>query len=137
MTERRKTPLRLRRQVAMRAQYRCKYCKAPEAFSLDTFTIDHIQPISAGGSDELDNLAFACYNCNRTRNHASPPTEQGGRDKCTSRFAGSGRGTSSQIDVNILTIEANAPESGMTEFKASTVPIEKTHGGLGLHPKIT
>ena len=75
MTERRKIPLRLRRQVAMRAQYRCEYCKAPEAFSLDTFTIDHIQPISAGGSDDLDNLAFACHNCNNRKQDTNTATD--------------------------------------------------------------
>lgn len=41
-----------------------EYCKANVAFSPNPFTIDHIIPISAGGTDELDNLAYACFGCN-------------------------------------------------------------------------
>lgn len=67
MAPRRKIPLRLRRQVIVRAQYRCEYCRSPEDFSLDTFTIDHVQPVAEAGSDDLDNLAFACHNCNNRK----------------------------------------------------------------------
>jgi hypothetical protein len=31
------------------------------------FTIDHVLPQSAGGSDDADNLALACRNCNERR----------------------------------------------------------------------
>jgi HNH endonuclease len=68
MATRRKIPIRVRRQVIARAQYRCEYCLLPEDLSLDTFTIDHIQPVSDAGSDDLDNLAFACHNCNNRKN---------------------------------------------------------------------
>lgn len=67
MTTRRKIALTLRKAVRLRARGRCEYCLAPEAFSLDSFTIDHIQPVTAEGSDALDNLAFACHNCNNRK----------------------------------------------------------------------
>jgi hypothetical protein len=67
MTLRRKISIRLRRKVMLRAQSRCEYCRSPEAFSLDTFAIDHIVPITESGSDDLDNLAFACHNCNNRK----------------------------------------------------------------------
>jgi hypothetical protein len=67
MAERRAIPLRLRREVAQRAQRLCEYCRSPEAFSLDTFTIDHIRPVADSGSNESDNLAFACHNCNNRK----------------------------------------------------------------------
>jgi len=67
MPTRRKIPLRLRRKVMERAQYRCEYCRSPEDFSLDTFTVDHIQPVTHDGDDELENLAFACHNCNNRK----------------------------------------------------------------------
>lgn len=67
MASRRKVPSRLRVMVALRAQGRCEYCRAPETFSLDSFTIDHIQPITQSGDDDLGNLAFACHNCNNRK----------------------------------------------------------------------
>jgi 5-methylcytosine-specific restriction endonuclease McrA len=67
MPLRRNITLRLRREVTQRAQGRCEYCRSQEAFSLDTFTIDHIHPVAGSGTDEPDNLAFACHNCNNRK----------------------------------------------------------------------
>ncbi len=79
MVERRKIPARLRKEVAKRAKYRCEYCQSPEHFSLDTFTIDHILPLSEAGGDDLENLAFACHNCNNRKQNTisimDPETE--------------------------------------------------------------
>lgn len=38
--------------------------------SADRFHIDHLQPVSLGGSDELENLALACSRCNQRRSNA-------------------------------------------------------------------
>jgi hypothetical protein len=48
----------------MRAQNRCEYCLSRADFATETFAVDHIVPISMGGSNELDNLALACSGCN-------------------------------------------------------------------------
>ncbi len=53
--------------VRTRAQFRCEYCHYPELLSSAPLSIDHIQPQSLGGSDELDNLALACRRCNERR----------------------------------------------------------------------
>ena len=50
--------------VNERANGCCEYCKSPFDFSTELFSIEHIIPISLGGNDELDNLAFACIGCN-------------------------------------------------------------------------
>ena len=71
MAARRKIPARLRQQVIARAQNRCEYCLSPEAFSLDSFTVDHIHPVADAGSDAPDNLAFACHNCNNRKQVAT------------------------------------------------------------------
>ena len=31
------------------------------------FTVDHVTPLSAGGSGDEDNLALACFHCNRQK----------------------------------------------------------------------
>lgn len=53
--------------VRQRAQLRCEYCHYPEILSSAPLSIDHIQPQSLGGSDNLENLALACRRCNERR----------------------------------------------------------------------
>lgn len=60
-----------RRIVRERAQLRCEYCHADERWQFIRFTTDHIIPQSVGGSDEIDNLALACRNCNERRGNRS------------------------------------------------------------------
>ena len=56
-----------RQMVRERANRRCEYCHADERWQFVRFTIDHVLPQSAGGSDEATNLALACRNCNERR----------------------------------------------------------------------
>lgn len=60
-----------RRVVRERAQLHCEYCHADERWQFIRFTIDHVLPQSAGGSDDVDNLALACRNCNERRGNRS------------------------------------------------------------------
>lgn len=53
--------------VRQRARGLCEYCHADERWQFVRFTIDHINPQSAGGGDAPDNLALACRNCNERR----------------------------------------------------------------------
>lgn len=55
----------LRRSIRESDLNRCAYCLAPEQLSVASFEIDHIVPLSAGGSTQPDNLCLACPNCNR------------------------------------------------------------------------
>ena len=55
----------LRATVRDRAGQRCEYCRRSQADSpLIAFHVEHIIPRKHGGSDELDNLALACPDCN-------------------------------------------------------------------------
>ena len=74
-------PLSTRRVVRERAQRRCEYCHADERWQFIRFTIDHVVPQSAGGSDDADNLALACRNCNERRGNRLE-----GRDPETQTF---------------------------------------------------
>jgi hypothetical protein len=65
-----------RRYVAERAGFCCEYCLSQVKYSPDPFTIDHVDPRARGGTNDLNNLAFACMGCNgrkSTRNLASDP----------------------------------------------------------------
>lgn len=54
----------MRREVAAYFRFCCAYCKAQEAVLGMHFTVDHIIPETFGGSNELDNLCLACWDCN-------------------------------------------------------------------------
>jgi 5-methylcytosine-specific restriction endonuclease McrA len=51
--------------VRERAGNRCEYCKLHQENSpLAPLHVEHVIPKFHGGSDDLDNLAFACIDCN-------------------------------------------------------------------------
>ncbi len=58
---------RLRKLVFERARGCCEYCLSQVKYAPDPFSIEHIMPRSKGGSDDPDNLAWACMGCNRIK----------------------------------------------------------------------
>src|SRR5271165_6841534 len=50
--------------VRQRYQRRCGYCGVSEGETGGELTVDHYQPVSAGGDDTDDNLVYACFRCN-------------------------------------------------------------------------
>ena len=50
--------------VSERAGHRCEYCRAPEAIFNFPFEVEHIIPLSRGGSDNPANKGLACRSCN-------------------------------------------------------------------------
>lgn len=55
--------------IRERADWLCEYCHANERWQYVTFTIDHVISLSKGGTDDLDNLALACFHCNRQKSN--------------------------------------------------------------------
>ena len=55
--------LKLRFEVFKRDNFTCQYCgrKTPEVI----LELEHIIPLSKGGTDEFDNLTTSCFECNR------------------------------------------------------------------------
>ena len=54
-----------RTQVRERAQNACEYCHLHQDDSpLAALHVEHVIPKAHGGTDELDNLALACIDCN-------------------------------------------------------------------------
>jgi hypothetical protein len=59
----------LREEVKLRANKCCEYCKSQDKYSPTDFTIDHIIPESLDGTSEIENLAYACFLCNRLKSN--------------------------------------------------------------------
>lgn len=55
--------------VRERANRRCEYCQRPDRIIGMLFQIDHIKPQALEGSDELENLAYACVDCNSHKSY--------------------------------------------------------------------
>jgi hypothetical protein len=55
----------LRREVIERAQNRCEYCLLPADMAFFPHELDHVIAEKHSGATNLDNLAFACWRCNR------------------------------------------------------------------------
>lgn len=53
--------------VKERAKGCCEYCLALSAFAFHPFVMEHITPLIAGGTSEVNNLAFACQHCNNCK----------------------------------------------------------------------
>lgn len=76
----RKLSVSVQEQVRQRANCLCEYCHTDETWQYIPFTIDHIKAVSEGGEDSLDNLALACFHCNRYKSNKQmafdPETEK-------------------------------------------------------------
>lgn len=59
---------KLRFEVFNRDNFTCRYCgrKTPEVI----LELDHVIPLSKGGTDDLDNLITSCFECNRGKGRA-------------------------------------------------------------------
>jgi len=51
-------------EVRRRYGFRCGYCGVSEANTGGELTVDHYQPVTAGGDDSDENLVYACFRCN-------------------------------------------------------------------------
>jgi len=67
VSRRRKISPGIQRLVRQRANQLCEYCHTSERWQYVRFTIDHVIPLAQGGSDDADNLALACFHCNRRK----------------------------------------------------------------------
>ena len=62
---RQRVPARLRRLVRERADERCEYCRLAETDAFFAHEPDHIIAEKHRGKTTADNLALACFDCNR------------------------------------------------------------------------
>lgn len=67
MAARRHIPKDIQTQVRQRANGLCEYCHASEKWQYVEFTIEHVIPLNKNGGETVDNLALACFHCNRKK----------------------------------------------------------------------
>jgi HNH endonuclease len=62
---------------AVRERYnaKCGYCSVTERESGGDLTVDHFQPVSAGGADTDENLVYCCFRCNGYKADFYPDAE--------------------------------------------------------------
>lgn len=58
------TTSRLREVLSQRTGNLCEYCRASPLAEFWPYQIEHIIALVHGGTDDLNNLAFACRRCN-------------------------------------------------------------------------
>lgn len=59
-----------RKLIYLNAHGRCELCG--RKILLEDMTIDHINPLSLGGEDDVENLASTCYPCNMFKGNILP-----------------------------------------------------------------
>jgi hypothetical protein len=62
----------LHQQVRERFDFRCGYCGVSEAECGGELTVDHHQPVSAGGGENEANLVYSCFRCNTYKGDFAP-----------------------------------------------------------------
>jgi len=62
MNKRKAIPKKLRFEILKRDDFTCQYCgvSSPDT----TLHLDHIEPVSKGGTNDPSNLTTSCHNCN-------------------------------------------------------------------------
>ena len=64
--------------VRHRYQHRCGYCGVHEEEAGSLLEIDHFQPCSADGGEEVENLVYCCPTCNRRKGDFWPSSSSSG-----------------------------------------------------------
>lgn len=73
-SERKPISKKIRFEVFKRDNFTCQYCgKTPPQTTLE---VDHIQPVSKGGTDDINNLTTSCFDCNRGKSNIELKTIQ-------------------------------------------------------------
>lgn len=139
MAARNKLSALIQEQVRQRANYLCEYCHASERWQYVSFTVDHVIPRSLGGNDRLENLALACFHCNRRKtNRVTAMTESGDevalfnprKDAWNDHFAWSANG----LEILGLTLLGFATIEALVLNRERVISIRATDKEIGRHP---
>jgi hypothetical protein len=130
----------VRAAVRKRAGFQCEYCHAAETWQYVELTLEHLVPLVAGGASTVDNLALACFACNRRkwdrRLGQDPQTGEASRlyhprnDAWNDHFAWSSKG----IEVLGITPVGRATVATLELNRERALRIREADAVLGRHP---
>lgn len=66
---------RLRFEILRRCNFCCYYCGIPASLGLKQLHIDHVIPVSLGGTNDPWNLVASCWECNGGKTNGVPAPE--------------------------------------------------------------
>ncbi len=130
----------IQEQVRQRAHHLCEFCHTCEQWQYVRFTVDHVVPLSLGGSNELENLALACFHCNRRKtNRLTAIDPQSGievllfnprKDSWREHFVWDGNG---QMIIG-LTTTGRVTVTALDLNRERVIAIRAADGEIGRHP---
>ena len=126
-----------RKLVYERANGCCEYCLTCEINTGQTMQVDHIDP---DGSDESDNLALACWNCNNHKRSAidaiDPSTEQSAKlfNPREQMWIEHFRWIDNNIRISGITPTGRATISRLKMNRPSIIHARKRWVDAGYHP---
>lgn len=65
----------LRFEILRRCNFACYYCGVPASLGLKQLHLDHVIPVSLGGTNAPWNLVAACWDCNAGKTNGVPSEE--------------------------------------------------------------
>lgn len=140
MASRRTIPEPIQTIIRQRANGLCEYCHTIEKWQYVRFTIDHIVPLTEDGTDDVSNLALACFHCNRRKSNRSiavdPETGlhcelfDPRRYKWAEHFVWSGNGT----EIIALTATGRVTVNQLQMNRPRIVSIRLADVAVGRHP---
>ncbi|MEG4211409.1 HNH endonuclease [Microcoleus sp. S13_B4] len=118
----------------------CEYCHASEQWQYVEFTIEHIIPLTKKGSNNIDNLALACFHCNRqksdkttaidTQSSVEVPLFNPRQDTWNEHFIWSADG----LSIVGLTTIGRATVTALVLNRERVINIRTADKAIGRHP---
>ncbi|MEG4329298.1 HNH endonuclease, partial [Microcoleus sp. herbarium5] len=116
------------------------YCHASEQWQYVEFTIEHIIPLTKKGSNNIDNLALACFHCNRqksdkttaidTQSSVEVPLFNPRQDTWNEHFIWSADG----LSIVGLTTIGRATVTALVLNRERVINIRTADKAIGRHP---
>jgi HNH endonuclease len=130
----------LRRELRERADGCCEYCLLPEEQAFFPHEPDHIIAAKHGGETTAENLALACFDCNRFKGSDIASIDPDSRE-LTPLFNPRTQGWDEHFSIRNGLISPRTATGRVTEFVLklnlqSRVEVREILGNIGRYPRM-